>query len=73
MSDLVRLSCNMNLETAQALQRIKDRLPEESASYTEAVRRAIALATYIYDEESSGRRIVTENMDGTERHELLVF
>lgn len=71
--ELVRLSCNMNLETAAALKAIKDRLPENRSSYTEAVRTAVSLATYLYDEESSGRVIITQNADGSDKRELIII
>lgn len=65
-----RLSVNMNDETATALQTIAT---AQNISYTEAVRRCIAITSYIYAERDAGRRILTDNGQGGERKELVAL
>lgn len=66
---LVRLSVNMNPETAAAL---KEFAASKHLSYTEAVRRAIAIAKYIEDEVQEGRRVQTVDADRNEVRELIL-
>lgn len=70
MSDLVRLSVNMNLETAAALKNIMN---AKEVSATEAVRRCIALATFVYGEQAENRRIITDDGFGGNVKELLAL
>ncbi len=67
---LIRLSVNMNQETAEALTTIKD---DKKVTLTEAVRRCISITTYIYDEIKAGRQIISQNPDGSDRRELIPF
>ena len=70
MSDLVRLSVNMNLETAAALRTIST---ANSVSYTEAVRRVVALASYLYEERDAGRRVLSDDGQGNDVRELVLL
>lgn len=67
---LVRLSVNMNAETAEALKQIAD---ERGLSYTEAVRRAISITKFIEDELEEGRRIQTVDADRKDVRELILM
>jgi hypothetical protein len=66
---LVRLSVNMNPETAAAL---KEFAQSKHLSYTEAVRRAIAIAKYIEDEIHDGRKVQTVDPARNEVRELIL-
>ncbi len=67
---LVRLSVNMNPETAAAL---KNFASKKHLSYTEAVRRAIAIdRAYIEDEVEEGRKIQTVDPTRNEVRELVL-
>lgn len=66
---LVRLSVNMNPETAAALKHFASK---KHLSYTEAVRRAIAIAAYIEDEVEEGRKIQTVDPTRNEVRELVL-
>lgn len=66
---LVRLSVNMNPETAAAL---KEFAQSKHLSYTEAVRRAIAIAKYIEDEIHDGRKVQTVDPVRNEVRELIL-
>ena len=68
--NLVRLSVNMNPETAEAL---KEFASSKHLSYTEAVRRAIAIAKYIDDEISEGRKVQTVDPDRADIRELILI
>lgn len=67
---LVRLSVNMNPETAAAL---KEFAASKHLSYTEAVRRAIAIAKYIDDEVSEGRKVQTVDPSREDVRELILI
>jgi hypothetical protein len=54
MPDHTRLSININQESAAALKEITER---RGISYTEAIRRAIAIYKLIEDEVASGNKI----------------
>jgi hypothetical protein len=69
MSEYVRLSVNLNKETAAALRE----LAEASGTATEAVRRAISIAKYLYDEQANGRVIHTMDPDGGHKRELVLM
>ncbi|PPF18367.1 CopG family transcriptional regulator [Rathayibacter sp. AY1A7] len=60
----------MNPETAAAL---KEFAQAKRLSYTEAVRRAIAIAKYIEDEVREGRKIQTVDADRNEVRELILM
>lgn len=67
--DITRLNVNINAETADALRRIAE---ARGISYTEAVRRAIAVWAFVEDELAADRRIqVFDPASDTQRE--LVF
>ena len=66
---LVRLSVNMNPETAAAL---KEFARDKHLTYTEAIRRAIAIAKYIEDEVQQGRKVQTVDASRNEVRELIL-
>lgn len=68
--ELVRLSVNMNPETAEALKELAN---SKHLSYTEAVRRAIAIAKYINDEVNEGRKVQTVDADRKDIRELILI
>jgi len=68
--ELVRLSVNMNPETAEALKQFA---ASKHLSYTEAVRRAIAIAKYISDEVSEGRKVQTVDENRKDIRELILI
>lgn len=53
-ADLIRLSVNLNLETAAALREFADR---RGLSFTESIRRVISIASYLENEISEGRKV----------------
>ncbi len=67
---LVRLSVNMNEETAAAL---KELAAERGLSYTEAVRRAISIAKFVEDELGEGRKIQTVDSQRKDVRELILM
>lgn len=70
MSDgMTRLSVNMNAETTEQLQRYAG---TKHLSYTEAVRRAIAIAVFLEAEVEAGRRIQTVDEVRNEVRELVL-
>jgi len=52
--DLIRLSVNLNLETAAALKEFADR---RGLTFTESIRRVISIAHYLENEISEGRKV----------------
>lgn len=69
MSDEVtRLSVNMNSETTEQLRQFA---AAKHLTYTEAVRRAIAIAVYLEAETSIGRRIQIVDEGRNEVRELV--
>lgn len=68
--NLVRLSVNMNPETAELLKKFAS---DKHLSYTEAIRRAIAIAKYIEDEVAEGRKIQTVDPDRKDVRELVLM
>ncbi|MFP5315617.1 MAG: ribbon-helix-helix protein, CopG family [Actinomycetes bacterium] len=67
---LVRLNVNLNQETAAAL---KELAAKENISYTEAVRRAIAVFKFIEDEQAEGRKIQTMDANDRNKRELVLM
>ncbi|MEW6747905.1 MAG: ribbon-helix-helix protein, CopG family [Planctomycetota bacterium] len=66
----VRLSVNMNQETAAALKEIAD---HHGVSVTEAVRRAVAIASFIEDELAKGKSVqVLDEQTGRVREVVLM-
>lgn len=71
LQQLVRLSVNMNQETAQAL---KELAKKQGISFTETVRRAVAVYKFIYSEVKDSKRVVvTMNADGTDKREVVLM
>ena len=66
---LVRLSVNLNQETADALKEIAE---ETGISLTEAVRRAISVYKFVDDEIDAGHRVQTVDQKGAVR-ELVIM
>ncbi|BDZ52345.1 hypothetical protein GCM10025867_51530 (plasmid) [Frondihabitans sucicola] len=58
---VVRLSVNMAPETAEML---KENAARRGLSYTEEIRRAIAIVKYLDAEIASGNKILTSNAEG---------
>lgn len=54
--EYTRLSVNMNAETVRQLQEM---VASKGISYTEAVRRAIAITAYVQGEIAKGRTILS--------------
>lgn len=67
---LVRLNVNLNKETAAALREIAD---QQGVSYTEAVRRAIAIYKYVVDEQAADRKIQTMDANERNKRELVLM
>lgn len=67
---LVRLSVNMNQDTAEALKEIAD---EAGISLTEAVRRAISVYKFVEDEIDKGRHVQTADEKGGNVRELVLM
>ncbi|MBT2565093.1 CopG family transcriptional regulator [Arthrobacter sp. ISL-85] len=68
--ELVRLSVNLNKETADAL---KEMAKEHGISFTEAVRRAISVYKFIDDEVHEGRKVHTLDADNKNVRELVLM
>lgn len=66
---LVRLSVNLNQETADALKEIA---ADSGVSLTEAVRRAISVYKFVDDEREAGRRVQTVDPKGGAVRELVL-
>lgn len=64
---LVRLNVNMNQETAATLKELVDR---DKLSFTETIRRAVAIYKFVRDEIGNGRVIQTMDADGSNRREI---
>jgi hypothetical protein len=68
---LVRLSVNMNEDTAEAL---KELAKKQGLSFTETIRRALAVYKFIYGEVKDRKRIIqTMNPDGTDKREVVLM
>lgn len=66
----IRLSVNMNPETADALREIAK---NHGVSITEAVRRAIAVASFIEEESRKGNSIQIEDAQTKKVRELVLM
>lgn len=64
MADYTRLTVNINNETRDALREISVR---RGISYTEAIRRAVAVYKLIEDETASGSTIQIDDGDSIRR------
>jgi hypothetical protein len=69
VTDLIRLSVNMNTETAAALKEMAD---SGGRSLTETVRRCIAITKFIKDERLAGNRIQIVDTERNEVRELIL-
>jgi len=69
MSAMTRLSVNMNPETTEQLRQFA---ADKHLTYTEAVRRAIAITVYIEAEYAAGRRIQVVDEASNEVRELVL-
>lgn len=70
MSEVVRLSVNLNHETAAAL---KDLAKDQGLSMTEVMRRAISVYKFVIDERDAGRKIHTMDQDGRNVREMVMM
>jgi L-serine deaminase len=69
MDKVTRLSINLSREAAAALKDIKEK---RGLSYTEAIRRAIAVYKFVEDETAKGHRIQVVG-DGDKVRELMLL
>lgn len=67
---LVRLNVNMNKETAAALKELTDK---HGISFTEAVRRAIAVYQFIDHEKDQGGKVFVTDADETRKREFVLI
>jgi hypothetical protein len=65
---IVRLNVNLNAETAAALRKIAE---EREISFTEAVRRAISIFSFIDEESRAGRHVQTTDSERGNVRELI--
>lgn len=65
--ETTRLSVNLNQEAAAALKEIAER---RHISYTEAVRRAIAILKFVEDETALGHKV--QVVDGAKTREVVL-
>ena len=68
--DLVRLEVNLNQETAAALKAAAAR---SGITFTEAIRRAVAILSYVEEQTDSGRIIQTMDPNGRNKRELVLM
>jgi phage terminase large subunit-like protein len=64
---MVRLSVNLNRETAEALTELAK---QGDITITETVRRSVSIYKYIADEIRSGRKVHVMDQDGCHKVEL---
>lgn len=64
---LTKLSVNINQETAAALREIA---ANNGITITEAIRRAVSIADFVYKEKAKGRRIQTMSKRGYKVREI---
>lgn len=70
MSKVLRLSVNLNPETADALKEIAH---SQGIPLTEAIRRAISFYKFIRDEWRAGRMVHTMERNGEDKREIVFF
>lgn len=68
-SGFVKLSVNLNAETAEALKSMSSSM---EINYTETIRRAIALLNFINDEKENDRIIRTMDQNGKKVREITI-
>ena len=68
--ELVRLSVNLNPESAEALKEMAKR---RGISYTEAIRRCVGIYKYVLDEHNQDRKITTSKPNGKKVKELILL
>ena len=66
--ELVRLSVNVNQETAAAIRSL---MAANHISASETLRRAIAITHYFDEQTAQGRKIHTMNQDGKKVREVI--
>lgn len=67
-TDVVRLSVNLNEETADALRQLA---ADKGITITEVMRRAIAVTKFLYDEQDKGKTIQVVSRKGKIRNVVL--
>lgn len=67
-SDVVRLSVNLNEETADALKKLA---ADKGITITEVMRRAVAVTKFLYDEQDKGKTIQVVSRKGKIRNVIL--
>lgn len=67
--EFTRLSVNMNAETTEQLHRLAY---DKDLSYTEVVRRAITIMTFLQNETDAGRIVQVVDKDRNEVRELVI-
>jgi len=67
---LVRLSVNMNQETAALL---KSYAETRGLSYTQCVRRMVAITSFVQDEVDAGRTVLSVDEDRKDGRELVLL
>jgi len=68
--NLTCLKVNLNDETASALKSIA---AQKGISFTEAVRRAIAVLKFATDAAADGKTILVADADGSNKRELVLM
>ena len=67
-SDVVRLSVNLNEETAEALKKLA---ADKDITITEVMRRAVAVTKFLYDEQDKGKTIQVVSRKGKIQNVIL--
>ena len=67
-TDIIRLSVNINEETADALRKL---VADKGITITEVMRRAIAVTDFLYKEQDKGKIIQTVSRKGKVRNVIL--
>jgi hypothetical protein len=68
--DTVRLNLNLNRETADALTAFADR---RGLTFTDSVRRCIAITKWIQDETDGGRTVYSADSDHKNARALVIL
>lgn len=62
----------VTVEVTDQLDQVLSKLAENQAvTKSQVVRRALALLDYLNDEQSNGRRVVTEGQNGEDEREIV--
>lgn len=70
MSDLTRLNVNLNQETTDAL---KFHAKQRGISYTEAIRQAIAVYSFVLTEQQIGNTVQVLDQNGKPDRNLVIL